>query len=249
MLPSKLPSVSSKVHGHPATANHVAYLVNSGMTLESLAEYPEPINAFHDKTLDGIFSSKSLTQIQLDLLYLLSWFPSLPTTVVSEIFPEASLADIVRDLWELNAYSLTTQAEGGYYALPAVVAARFLRNGDPLSSALYMRVARLLRDKFEAGATAVELIDSLTLGIVALQDAITDVFRGIVGPSTLLSVVEHEYEAGLSVSTANVAEYFKRAYELAKMSINRASCKIHRTRRIFPVFAGAERPALRPARA
>src|SRR5208337_5507468 len=28
-----------------------------------------------------------------------------------------------------------------------------------------------------------------------------------------------------------------------------ASCKIHRTRRIFPVFAGAERPALRPARA
>jgi len=35
-----------------------------------------------------------------------------------------------------------------------------------------------------------------------------------------LSVVEHEYEAGLSVSTANVAEYFKRAYELAKMSIN-----------------------------
>jgi len=31
--------------------------------------------------------------------------------------------------------------------------------------------------------------------------------------------------------------------------LSRASCKIHRTRRIFPVFAGAERPALRPARA
>jgi len=34
-----------------------------------------------------------------------------------------------------------------------------------------------------------------------------------------------------------------------RKAVNRASCKIHRTRRIFPVFAGAERPALRPARA
>jgi len=34
-----------------------------------------------------------------------------------------------------------------------------------------------------------------------------------------------------------------------RLAFYRASCKIHRTRRIFPVFAGAERPALRPARA
>jgi hypothetical protein len=39
--------------------------------------------------------------------------------------------------------------------------------------------------------------------------------------------------------------YFNRAERM----LMRASCKIHRTRRIFPVFAGLERPALRPARA
>src|SRR5271166_5540495 len=39
------------------------------------------------------------------------------------------------------------------------------------------------------------------------------------------------------------------ANRLSASQFNRASCKIHRTRRIFPVFAGAERPALRPARA
>ena len=217
--PEKLVDIAPEIHGHPATANHVAYLVNSGMSLDSLVALPTPIHAFHDQTLDAIFGSGSLSPFQTQLLELLSWFPSLSTEVIAEIFSNAPKADIVRDLWELNAFSLTTQIEGGYYAAPAVVAARFRRESDPASSALFKRVAHLLKERFESGTITVELIDSLVIGIVALQGELPELFRGVITASTLLNVVEQEYNLGIGGSGREVSEHFRRAYEISRMAI------------------------------
>ena len=38
--PEKMATIASESNGHPATANYVAYLVNSGMSLDSLAALP-----------------------------------------------------------------------------------------------------------------------------------------------------------------------------------------------------------------
>jgi hypothetical protein len=111
--PEKIADIASEIHGHPATANHVAYLVNSGMSLDSLLTLPDPIHAFHDQTLDAIFNSGSLSLFQTKLLELLSWLPSLSIEVISEVFEDVPKADVVRDLWDLNAFSLITHIEGG----------------------------------------------------------------------------------------------------------------------------------------
>ena len=155
----------------------------------------------------------------MELLELLSWFPSLSTDLICEIFEQCKKADIVRDVWELNAFSLTTQIEGGYYALPAVISARF-RRGSARKVGAVWKSSVVLKQNFESDVISIELISSLIVGIVALQGQIPDFVKGIITASTLLNVVEEEYRLGLGSDGTDANEHFRRAYEISHLAIN-----------------------------
>ena len=55
---NRLPSISERIHGHPATANYVAYLVNGGRSLDSLNLAPDPIYVFQSKVLNALFGGQ-----------------------------------------------------------------------------------------------------------------------------------------------------------------------------------------------
>jgi len=218
-VPERLLEIAGEIQGHPATAHHVAYLVNGGMSLETIAIVPDPIHSFHDRTLDAIFANSGLTKFQNELLELLSWFPTLSSDVIWELFKGRSDGEIARELWELNSFSLVVQGEGGHYAVPNVIASRFRRTSSPSGLALFERVAEMLKRRFDEGRITVELIDSLIVGAVALKGELPDFLKDAITPSTLLKVVEQEYDLGMGGSGADVARHFKQAYGLSRLAL------------------------------
>ena len=122
-----MPAIAEKIHGHPATANYTAYLVNGGRSMESLVLAPDPVLAFQDRVLANIFDSGVLSDLQKRILKLLSWFPKLSLAIICNVLPEYTPSQIVEELWELVEFSLIDQSEKGRYKAPAVVSSTYQR--------------------------------------------------------------------------------------------------------------------------
>lgn len=245
-VPERIPEITVEIQGHPATARHVAYLVNGGMSIETLTIVPDPIYSFHDRTLEAIFSNSGLTTFQIELLELLSWFPTLSSDVIWDVFKSRSKEDIVRELWQLNSFSLVIHGEGGHYAVPNVIASRFRRTSSPSGLALFPRVADLLKQRFDEGRITVELIDSLIVGAVALKGDLPDFLKGAVTSSALLQVVEQEYNLGLGASWDEASRHFKQAYGLSRLSLTLKSSDDIIENIMFYGADAAVRTGLRP---
>jgi TIR domain len=219
LRPERLEIIAQRVHGHPATANHVAFLVNGGITLDSLCQFPAPVHAFQDKTLEGVYNNGILTELQGKILRLLSWLPKLSGDVFREIFVELETNDLFTQLWRLNEYSLITQAEGGYYRVPAIVSSTFRRFTGTEDDELLKKVAEVLRKRFDSGDISVDLIESLLIGVVHLEGELPESLLGIVTPAKLSTVVEEQYNRGMSGSSVDVKSNFLLAAKLAELAL------------------------------
>ncbi len=215
----RLVTVASRINGHPATANYVAMLVNGGKSMESLDLFPAPINAFQDKVLSDIFETGVLSDSQLKILKLLSWFPLLSTSVLIDAFPDIDPKLIVEELWELSDFSLVEQADGGRYSVPKLVASSYRRATTDHDRDSFIRVARILEANFAEGSFDVDLVESLLVGIVADKGEIPPEFHGFLTPSNLLTVVEAEYYAGIQYPEASSVHY-NRAYKLGALAMS-----------------------------
>jgi len=217
--PEKLELIAERVHGHPATANHVSFLVNGGMTLDSLCEFPKPIHAFQDRTLERVYKSGVLTPTQSQILRLLSWLPKLSGDILQEVFPDVKTAELFEQLWDLNEYSLITQAEGGHYRVPAIVSSTFRRFSGTEDPVLVRKVTGVLKERFDTGHISVDLIDSLVIGIVDSEGSLPEHFRSIVTPARLATVVEEQYNRGIQGENVETNVHFKLAAQLTHLAL------------------------------
>lgn len=214
----RLVNVASRMHGHPATANYAAYLVNSGKSMDSLEQFPAPIHAFQDKILSDIFADGALSDLQRQVLKLLSWFPLLSSDILIKAFPDVKGEDVVQGLWDLADFSLVEQSDGGKYRVPTLVASSFRRKSDQFDRESFSRVSKILEGSFSAGNFDVELIDSLLVGIVADRGEIPLEFTSFLTPSNLLTIVESEYYAGIS-NPKDGFNHFERAGKLGALAM------------------------------
>jgi hypothetical protein len=220
LRPEKLGSIADRVHGHPATAHHVAFLVTGGMSLDTLSQFPQPIHTFQDKTLEAIYKGGLLTPLQGRIIRLLSWLPRLSTDVLGEVFQEVKLADLIQDLWVLSEYSLITQSEGGYYKVLAIVSSTFRRFTGPEDRELLDRIARILKRRFDTGQISIDLVDSLLIGIVSLEGGLPEPLRKIITPANLLAVVEEQYNLGMRGESSEAQPHFLLAHSLSQLALS-----------------------------
>ncbi|PVM83747.1 toll/interleukin-1 receptor domain-containing protein [Caulobacter radicis] len=219
----KLPLLASTAHGHPATANYVAYLINSGRSMESLSSAPEPIAAFQDRVLGSIFDANILSDVQKRILKLLSWFPRLSTNIICEVFESNSKKELLSEIWELVDFSLLDQTGGGRYKAPAVVSSAYRRRTDEHDRESFSRVARILSRQFESGDFDFDLIESLVVGIVSAGENLSNSILRVITTSRLLPVMEKEYYEGLSKTGEQAAIHYKRCVSLAQLAIKMPS--------------------------
>ncbi len=218
--PQKLAAVAERIHGHPATANYAAYLVNGGRSMESLAVVSEPIAAFQDRILAGIFDSDVLSGTQKRILRLLSWFPRLTISVLVETFPEVGNDELLDAVWELVDFSLLDQAELGRYKAPAVVSSTYRRRASDADEELLTRVSRILSRQFESGDLDFDLIESLLVAVVAAGEELSAKLLGTLTPSRILPVVEKEYYEGLAALGEQARVHYQRCYAISKLAMS-----------------------------
>lgn len=211
-------AVSKKIRGHPATAHHVAFLTNSGLSLDSIDVNPEPIYAFQDKTLDAIFDGEVLDPTQKSILSALGWFPKLPVSVLAQIIGLVDRKSLVENLWELLDFSLIHLAEGGYYSVPDVVAARIRRDQSIDSAKLFATVRALVEEKIKLGQLGADLIDALIIAAVNVEGSIPVAFQKILTSSNLLNLVTEQFQTAKTLPKKQ-NEAFRRVYNLSKMAI------------------------------
>ncbi|WP_246091682.1 toll/interleukin-1 receptor domain-containing protein [Aliirhizobium smilacinae] len=211
-------AISKKIRGHPATAHHVAFLTNSGLSLNSMDLNPEPIYAFQDKTLDAIFSSGILEPIQKKILTILGWFPKLPLNLLTELIGSNDRKNLVDKVWDLLDYSLIQLGEGGNYSVPEVVAARIRRDSDMDSASLFTAVRKLIEARIKAGHLEADLIDALIIAVVNLEGVIPEELRSVLTGSNLLSLVTEQFQTAKTLPKKQT-EAFRRVYTLSKMAI------------------------------
>lgn len=210
--------ISRSIHGHPATANYVIKLVNSGKSLDSLALLPNPIYQFQDSLMSGMFADDLLSIDQKRILTLLCHLPQLSVAIMHEAFPEIAKEDLAAALWDLNESSLIDQAERGLYKAPAVVASSYRRHTKENDVEIFERVARLLKAQFDSGTLALELIESLVVSAVERGDGLAPELVKVVTPSNLLPVVESEYYRGVRAEGDARRDHFKNAANIARLA-------------------------------
>jgi len=219
----KLPALAATAQGHPATANYIAYLINSGRSMESLASVSEPIAAFQDKVLGSIFDAGILSDIQKRVLKLLSWFPRLSIEIIAEVFQPHDKKDLLAQIWELVDFSLLDQTEQGRYKAPAVVSSTYRRRTDEHDRESFARVANILSRQFESDSLDFELLDSLVVGIVSAGRDISSDLLKVITPARLQPVMEKEYFEGLSLTGADSEVHYKRCIALANLALTMRS--------------------------
>lgn len=209
-------AISKKVRGHPATAHHVAFLTNGGMSLDSISLNPEPIYAFQDKILDAIFAGDALDTTQREILTVLGWFPKLPITLLADLIGTADRKQMTDDVWDLKDYSLVHLGEGGYYQVPEVVSAKIRRDPRLDSSALFTRVKAFIEGRMKAGKLDADLIDALLIAAVNVDGSIPQELRKIITSANLLNLVVEQFQVAISLEKSHDA--FRRTYNLSKLA-------------------------------
>ncbi|MBI1407187.1 MAG: TIR domain-containing protein [Caulobacter sp.] len=219
LRPEQLPRIAGKIHGHPATANYVGYLVNGGKSLDSLLAYPDVIETFQAQILRQLLDSKSLPKIHKQILKLLSWFPRLNANSIAAAFSENQKSEVISALWELNEFSLVDQVDQGNYKVPGVVGYSYRRLSKEHDSDSFNRVANLLLDQFKKGEIDVSLVESLLVGAIGLDQDVPDVIRSVITPSSLKTMVDNSHRLGIESSPPDSNAYFEKAYSLSKLAM------------------------------
>lgn len=210
-------AISKKVRGHPATAHHVAFLTNSGMSFDSMNLNPEPIYAFQDKTLEAIFATGMLEPTQRSILTVLGWFPKLPLALLSDLIGPLGHKQITDNVWDLLDFSLVQLGEGGYYHVPEVVSARIRRDSSAESAALFERVRTLINEKINNGELGADLIDALIIAAVNVEGSLPAELRKIVTSANLLNLVTEQFRVAKTLAKSH--DTFRRVYNLSKMAM------------------------------
>lgn len=219
LRPEQLPRISAKIHGHPATANYVSYLVNNGKSLDSLLAFPDVIETFQSIILKQILESKSLPDIHKRILKLLSWFPRLNADSIAAAFSDNQKADVIGALWDLNEFSLVDQVDQGNYKVPGVVGYSYRRLTKEHDDDSFARVANILLKQFEQGEIDIALIDSLLVGVVGSDGKIPDVIQSVITPSSLKTMVDNSHRLGMESSPPDSTQYYEQAYTLSKLAM------------------------------
>lgn len=209
--------ISEKIRGHPSTAGHVALLTNGGMSLESINSNPDPIHAFQDRVLDGIFSSATLSDNQISIISLLGWFPKLPISIIEKVYPQNDRKVIAEELWSLADYSLVQLGEGGFYSVPAVVSSKIKRTFAAISSEVFIKVAEILKQQISEGRLETQLVDSLLISMLETEGKIPQEILAVVTSSSLLSLLQEQFLAARSTKSKS-SERYGRIYSLSKMA-------------------------------
>ncbi len=214
----RLPELSRKIKGHPATANYTALLVNGGRSIESLVLSSEPLAAFQDQILSEIFDSRILSEIQRKILSLLSWFPKLSAQLIAQVFADEAVARLANELDELVEFSLVDQAETGSYKAPAVVASSYRRRRSGTDQDVFNRMSELLINAFGAGDLDFELIDALLVALVETGQEISERLLRTLTPARIEPVIEREYDAGMGATGSEASAHFERCFKLANLA-------------------------------
>lgn len=218
--PQRLPKLSDKINGHPATANYTAYLINGGRSIESLIISYQNIYAFQDKVLSEIFDSGILSDMQKQILKLLSIFPQLSSLSFVEIFKEKDSKSILNELWELVEFSLVSQSDGGRYKSPAVVSGTYRRRSIENEKELLDRASKFLSEHLDKGDFDFDLIDSLLVAVVDSGEEISDRLMSFLTPASIEPVIEKEYYDGLGGVGEDARVHFGRCFSLAKLAMH-----------------------------
>ncbi len=218
--PQRLLPLAEKINGHPATANYVAMLVGSGKSMDSLIGAPSAIYAFQDSILVALYESNILTSTQKSILHLLSWFPRLSSSIISEVFSDVKPEALTEELWRLVEFSLVNQAELGRYSCPAVVAGTYRRRNEGGYDDILNRVADILNRQFEEERLDFELIDSLLVAVVSSGMSVSARLQKLLTPARLLPALEKEYTEGLSSVGDRARAHFERCRSLAELSMS-----------------------------
>jgi len=217
--PQRLPALAARIHGHPATANYTAYLINGGRSMESLVMASNPVAAFQDRVLADLFDSGILSEIQKRILRLLSIYPQMSSAIISKVFDEYDPKDLMEELWELVEFSLAVQSDGGKYRAPAVVSSTYRRRTLDRDSEVADRVAKILSSQFEDGDLDLDLIDSLLVSVVASGSTIPDRLLRSITPARIEPVIEKEYFDGSSSVGDEARIHYERCCSLARLAM------------------------------
>lgn len=215
----RLPLLAERINGHPATANYVSMLVQSGRSMDSLVISPAPIAAFQDAILIALYESQILTDVQKSVLKLLSWLPRISASIISELFPEVDKDLLTESIWELVEFSLLTQADFDKYSCPAVVASTYRRRGEGGYDDLLTRVSEILKDQFENDSLDYALIDSLLVAIISSGMEISPSLKRLLTPARLLPAIENQYYDALSSFGQEQKVHFERCKTLAELAM------------------------------
>ena len=216
--PNLCDAVAGLVLGHPATAHHVAYLVNNGRSFDTIRANPEPIYAFQNRMLDAIFSSGFLSDFQRRLLMLLGWFPRLPFKIIAKVITPADEPSLSKEIWELLDYSLLQVGDKGLYFLPDVVATRVKRDSNSVDQYVFKSVAENIQNNVREGSLDTNMIEALLISIVETTEGIPDEFKDIITTSALLSIVREQFEIA-RISDGGSKQKFEKIYQLSKFSM------------------------------
>ncbi|WP_157886608.1 TIR domain-containing protein [Acetobacter ascendens] len=217
--PQKLPLLAEKINGHPATANHTAYLINGGKSIESLIIASGPVTAFQDKVLGELFDLNILSEIQKKILKLLCIFPQIPSSIIASVFKSIPAEELMRELWDLVEFSVVTLADKGKYKVPAVVASTYRRRSVKDESDIIKRVGEILKEQFDKNEFDFELIDSLIIAIVSSGQNVTERMMNSLTPAKIEPVIEKEYYEGLGSIGDDARVHFDRCYMLAQLAM------------------------------
>lgn len=219
----RLPELAHNIKGHPATANYAAYLINSGLSMESLKIAPDAVLAFQDKILHEIYEKDALSTIQKSLLRLLSILPRLSLSLICEAFNEYSEKEIVEELWELVDFALVDQSQGGKYKIPAVVASTYRRKHTNDDTIIVSKIANILKKQFDNDTLDFELIESFLMITISNDDIdISNKIISTLTPAKIEIVAENLYFAGQSSHGEDMRSNYSRCHKLAKLAMKMA---------------------------
>ncbi len=215
----RLPELAKNIHGHPATANHVAYLVNSGRSIESLVASPEPVTAFQDRILAELFDSGVLSKLQRHILKLLCWFPKLSFQIIKDVFNDEIAGNLANELWELVEFSLVDQSDMGRYKVPAVVSSSYRRRSTDGDNEIFGRISLVLKTSFDEGTLDFGLIESLLVAVVSSGEELSDRLVSVLTPARVEPVIEREYYEAIGSVGEESRVHFKRCNALASLAM------------------------------
>ncbi|MER8855838.1 toll/interleukin-1 receptor domain-containing protein [Mesorhizobium australicum] len=199
MLPSD--KVIAAIGGHAGIARTATGLI-AQIGVTTLNDNLRELFSAQDEVLRESLSFDRLSEIQKDILSVLSWVPQLNGNLVREIIrrrhniPTEQFAEIVSELVRL----CLMEASGANYLISSPIRSMFRRMHGYGSTELQKDLAAILRDEWERRAAAdefpTELFDAFVYMTALEGGTLPKEMNNLLMPSTLQEVVRETYDTG-----------------------------------------------------